>query len=104
MVFSATANASRTFQAYAGRKWSSARQSPRELNPSQPEVEFSQTREFYMKKSKFPDSQIIGALKRVEAGLAVSELCRELGNSSATFYKWRARYGGMNTSMIERMW
>ena len=44
-----------------------------------------------MKKSRFTDSQIMAALKRVEAGLAVPEICRELGISSATFYKWRAR-------------
>jgi putative transposase len=56
-----------------------------------------------MKKSKFSDSQIIEALKRVEGGLSVPELCRELGISSATFYKWRAKYGGMDTSMMARM-
>ena len=56
-----------------------------------------------MKKSKFTDSQVMEALKRVEAGLAVAEICRELGISSATFYKWRAKYGGMDTSMISRM-
>jgi putative transposase len=43
------------------------------------------------------------ALKRVEAGIAVPDLCRELGISSATFYKWRAKYGGMDTSMMARM-
>ena len=42
-------------------------------------------------------------LKRAEAGLAVPNLCRELGISSATFYKWRAKFGGMDTSMISRM-
>ena len=56
-----------------------------------------------MKKSKFSDSQIIEALKRVEGGLSVPELCRELGISSAAFYKWRAKYGGMDTSMMARM-
>lgn len=56
-----------------------------------------------MKKSKFTDSQIMDALKRVEAGLPVSELCREIGVSSAAFYKWRARYGGMDTSMMAKM-
>lgn len=56
-----------------------------------------------MKKSKFSDSQIMEALKRAEAGLAVPELCRELGISSATFYKWRAKYGGMDTPIITRM-
>ena len=56
-----------------------------------------------MKTSKFTDSQIVDALKRVEAGLAVPEICRELGISSATFYKWRAKFGGMDVSMMNRM-
>ncbi len=56
-----------------------------------------------MKRSRFTDSQIMDALKRAEAGLAVPELCRELGISSATFYKWRSKYGGMDVSMMSRM-
>jgi putative transposase len=56
-----------------------------------------------MKKSRFTDSQIIEAIKRVEAGLTVPELCRELGISSATFYKWRSKYGGMDVSLMARM-
>lgn len=56
-----------------------------------------------MKKSRFTDSQIMDALKRAEAGVSVPELCRELGISSATFYKWRAKYGGMDVSMMSRM-
>jgi putative transposase len=56
-----------------------------------------------MKKSKFTDSQIMAALKRAETGIAVPEICRELGISSATFYKWRAKYGGMDVSMMARM-
>lgn len=56
-----------------------------------------------MKRSKFTDSQIIEAIKRVEAGLSVQELCRELGISQATFYKWRSKYGGMDTSLMARM-
>jgi len=56
-----------------------------------------------MKCSKFTDSQIMDALKRVDASLAVPDVCRELGISSATFYKWRAKYGGMDTSMMGRM-
>jgi putative transposase len=43
------------------------------------------------------------ALKRVSGGLPVPEVCRELGISSATFYKWRSRYGGMDTSMMARL-
>jgi putative transposase len=56
-----------------------------------------------MKRSKFTDSQIIAAIKRVEGGLSVPELCRELGISVATFYKWRAKFGGMDASMMARM-
>ncbi len=56
-----------------------------------------------MKKSRFTDSQIMDVLKRAEAGLAVPEVCRELGISSATFYKWRAKFGGMDVSMMTRM-
>jgi putative transposase len=56
-----------------------------------------------MKRSKFTDSQIMDASKRVDAGLAVPEVCRELGISAATFYKWRAKYGGMGTSKMARM-
>jgi transposase-like protein len=43
-----------------------------------------------MKKSRYSDSQIMDALKRVDAGLGVPDVCRELGISTATFYKWRA--------------
>ena len=54
-----------------------------------------------MKRSKFTDSQIMDALKRVDAGPAVPDVCRELGISSATFYKWRSKYGIMDTSINE---
>lgn len=56
-----------------------------------------------MKKSRFTDSQIINILKQAEAGTPVTELCREHGMSDATFYKWRARFGGMDVSMMARM-
>lgn len=56
-----------------------------------------------MKKSKFSDSQILSMLKQAEAGQTVPELCREHGISSATFYKWRAKYGGMDVSMMSRL-
>ncbi|GEM_PF-192749 len=56
-----------------------------------------------MKKSRYTDSQIMAILKQAEAGTPVSELCREHGMSSATFYKWRAKYGGMDASLMARM-
>ena len=45
-----------------------------------------------MRKSRFTEHQIVGALKRVESGVPVKDLCRELGISSATFYQWRSKY------------
>lgn len=56
-----------------------------------------------MKKSKFSESQIFNMLKQAESGLSVADLCREHGISSATFYKWKAKYGGMDASMLKRM-
>jgi putative transposase len=56
-----------------------------------------------MKKSRYTDSQIIAILKQAEAGTPVPELCREHGMSSATFYKWRAKYGGMDASLMARL-
>ncbi len=56
-----------------------------------------------MKKSRYTDSQIMSILKQAEAGTPVPELCREHGMSAATFYKWRAKYGGMDASMMARL-
>jgi putative transposase len=56
-----------------------------------------------MKTSRFTDSQIIAILKQAEAGTPVPELCREHGMSSASFYKWRAKYGGMDAALMTRM-
>ncbi|MFC3668528.1 transposase, partial [Uliginosibacterium paludis] len=56
-----------------------------------------------MQTSRFSDSQIIAILKQAEGGSPVPELCREHGISSATFYKWRAKYGGMDASLMARM-
>src|SRR2546425_10067921 len=56
-----------------------------------------------MKTSRFTDSQIIAILKQAEAGSPVPELCREHGMSTATFYKWRAKFGGMDASLMARM-
>lgn len=56
-----------------------------------------------MKKSRFSEEQIIGFLKQGEAGVAVKELCRKGGFSDATFYKWRARFGGMEVADAKRL-
>jgi len=56
-----------------------------------------------MKTSRFTDSRIMAILKQAESGMPVPELCREPGMSSASFYKWRAKFGGMDTSMIKRV-
>ena len=56
-----------------------------------------------MRKSKFSDSQIMAMIKQNEAGVSVPDLCREHGMSSAQFYKWRAKFGGMDASMIKRL-
>ena len=53
-----------------------------------------------MKNGRFSDAQIMGILKQAESGVPVSELCREHGMSSASFYKWRAKFGGMDASMV----
>ena len=49
-----------------------------------------------MKTSRFSETQILGILKQAEGGLPVPELCRQHGMSDASFYKWRAKYGGMD--------
>ncbi len=56
-----------------------------------------------MKTSRYSDSQIMAILKQSEAGTPVPELCREHGMSSASFYKWQAKYGGMDASMLSRL-
>ena len=56
-----------------------------------------------MKISRYSDSQIMAILKQAEAGSPVPELCREHGMSSATFYKWRSKYGGMDASLMARL-
>ncbi len=56
-----------------------------------------------MKKSRYSDSQILSIFKQAENGCKVPDLCREYGMSSAAFYKWRAKYGGMDVSMMARM-
>jgi putative transposase len=56
-----------------------------------------------MKKSKFSESQIFNLLKQADNGMGVADVCREHGISAATFYKWKAKYGGMDASLMKRL-
>lgn len=56
-----------------------------------------------MKTKRFTEAQIMQILKQAEQGVPVAELCRDHGMSSASFYKWRSKYGGMDASMISEM-
>jgi putative transposase len=56
-----------------------------------------------MKRSRFSEEQIIGILKEQEAGAVTADVCRRHGISSATFYKWKAKYGGLDVSEARRL-
>ena len=56
-----------------------------------------------MKKSRFSESKIISILKRQERGEKVGDICREVGISDATFYNWKAKYGGLSVSELKRI-
>jgi putative transposase len=56
-----------------------------------------------MRTSKYSEEQIIGFLKQVEAGVPIKDVCRKGGFSDATFYKWRAKYGGMEVPDAKRL-
>ena len=56
-----------------------------------------------MKRSRFTDSQIMAVQKQAETGTPVPDLCREHGVSTATFYKWRAKFGGMDVPLMAKM-
>ena len=56
-----------------------------------------------MKKSKFTEAQIVFAIKQSESGVAVSEICRKMGISEATFYNWKKKYGGLGVSELRQL-
>jgi putative transposase len=56
-----------------------------------------------MRQSKFTEAQIIGFIKQADAGMPVKDICRKGGFSDATFYKWRAKYGGMEVPDAKRL-
>ena len=56
-----------------------------------------------MKKTRFSETQILKILREAEAGVPVAELCREHGFGKSTFYKWKARYGGLDASALRRL-
>lgn len=56
-----------------------------------------------MKKTRFTETQIVSILNQQEAGKSVKDICREHGISDATFYNWKAKYGGMEVSDVRRM-
>ena len=56
-----------------------------------------------MKRSKFSESQIVFAIKQAETGTMVSEVCRKMGVSEATFYNWKKKYGGLGVSELRRL-
>jgi putative transposase len=56
-----------------------------------------------MKKARFTESQIVASIKKQESGIPVREISREMGISEATFYNWKAKYGGMEVNDVKRM-
>jgi putative transposase len=63
----------------------------------------SNSKEVGMKKTRFSEEQIIGILNEVEAGRKVGEVCRSHGISEGTYYRWKAKYGGMDVNQMRRL-
>jgi putative transposase len=63
----------------------------------------SNSKEVQMKKTRFTEEQIIGILNEVEAGRKVGEVCRAHGISEGTYYRWKAKYGGMDVNQMRRL-
>jgi len=60
-------------------------------------------REGIMRKKRFSEHQIINVLKQVESGRSIQDVCRECGVSNATYYNWKAKYGGMEASDVKKL-
>jgi putative transposase len=73
----------------------------RPLEPKASKVEFLKSERGFA--IGFTDSQIMDALKRSEAGIPVTDICRELGVSTPAFYRWKSKYGGMDVSLMSKM-
>jgi len=56
-----------------------------------------------MKKSKFTETQIVSILKKQEAGMSVSDICREHGISQPTFYQWKSKYSGLEVNQLKQL-
>ena len=76
---------------------------PPAIRTSAKEQQSAQPRGSAMRKSRYTEEQIIGFIKQADAGMNVADLCRKEGFSTATFYKWRSKFGGMEASDAKRL-
>lgn len=76
---------------------------PRKLGLFVSRIFSTMNEEILLKQSKYSKAQMMGFLNQAESGVPVAELCREHGMRTAIFYKWRAKYGVMDASLISRM-
>ena len=56
-----------------------------------------------MKKTRFSETKIVSILKKQESGISTADICREIGISNATFYNWKAKYGGLEVKEVKRL-